>query len=61
MQIRLAYGKSGLDIELPAHWKAVVLEPRFTPGLSNPFQSISQALRQSHKFYFHEGLGKDGR
>jgi lactate racemase len=45
MQIRLAYGKSGLDIELPAHWKAVVLEPRFTPGLSNPVQSISQALR----------------
>jgi lactate racemase len=45
MNIRLAYGKFGLEIDLPDRWKAVVIEPRYIPGLPNPVDSLKQALR----------------
>ena len=43
--VRLAYGKSGLWINLPDAWGAEVVEPRFVPGLANPCLAIAEALR----------------
>ena len=31
MQIHLAYGKSGLPVELPDDWEVTLVEPRFVP------------------------------
>lgn len=45
MQIKLAYGKTGLEINLPDTWDVIVVEPRFVPGLNDPHQAIRQALR----------------
>ena len=46
MRIKLAYGKDGLWIDLPAGAKVAVLEPRFVPGLSDEAAAIRAALRQ---------------
>jgi len=45
MQVRLAYGRSGLEVELPEE-RVVVIEPRFTPGLVDEASQIRTALRQ---------------
>jgi nickel-dependent lactate racemase len=45
MHIQLAYGKTGLPIELPDDWDVTVLEPRFIPGLPDPNRAITRALR----------------
>ena len=45
MQIHLAYGKSGLPIELPDDWEVTVVEPRFVPALPEPEHALTQALR----------------
>lgn len=42
--VRLAYGKEGLDIQVPAD--AAVIEPRYLPGLANERAAIVQALRE---------------
>lgn len=41
--VHLAYGKDGLDIEVPAD--AMVIEPRYVPGLPDEQAAIVQALR----------------
>jgi nickel-dependent lactate racemase len=46
MKVKLAYGKQGLEINLPDDWKATVVEPRYVPGLPNPIEAIRQALRE---------------
>jgi nickel-dependent lactate racemase len=43
MQVHLAYGRHGLDVELPS-W-AQVVEPRHAPGLADEAAAIRQALR----------------
>jgi nickel-dependent lactate racemase len=44
MQIELAYGKSGLRLELPEAWDVSVIEPKYLPGLPNPEAALQQAL-----------------
>ena len=45
MHIKLAYGKTGLEVNLPDTWDVTVVEPRFVPGLRDPHKVIRQALR----------------
>ncbi len=45
MMIRLAYGKTGLEIELPDEWNVTVVEPKFVPGLPDSRGALRQALR----------------
>lgn len=45
MNIKLAYGKTGLQIELPDERDVTVVEPRFLPGLPDPGTALRQALR----------------
>ena len=44
MHLRLAYGKSGLPIDLPDDWDVTVIEPRYVPPLPDPVQALAQAL-----------------
>lgn len=44
MKIRLSYGRSGLDFELPADLDAQVLHLNALPILENPVQAVKQAL-----------------
>jgi nickel-dependent lactate racemase len=46
MQVKLAYGKDGLWINLPDGARVTVLEPRFVPGLPDETAAIRAALRQ---------------
>ena len=46
MRLTLAYGKSGLPLELPDDWRVTVIEPRYVPGLPNPAAALTAALRQ---------------
>jgi nickel-dependent lactate racemase len=42
MQVHLAYGEHGLDVELPDD--AVVLEPQRTAGLPDPEKAVTEAI-----------------
>ena len=44
MQVQLAYGRTGLKVNLPEHSR--VLQSRFVPGLSDEAAALRQALRQ---------------
>ena len=44
MKVRLAYGRNGLEIELPDD-RTTVIEPTFVPGLPDPDGAILTALR----------------
>ena len=44
MNVHLAYGERGLDVELPDD--AVVLEPQQVAGLADPEQAVTEALGQ---------------
>lgn len=44
MHIHLAYGRHGLDVDLPDHTQ--VIEPRFVPGLPEEAAALRDALRQ---------------
>jgi nickel-dependent lactate racemase len=43
MQVHLAYGKQGLDVEVPESVR--VVEPRYVPGLLDETTAIQQSLR----------------
>jgi len=45
MRIQLAYGKTGLEIELSGDRDVTIIEPRYLPGLPDPSEAIRQALR----------------
>jgi nickel-dependent lactate racemase len=45
MHIRLAYGKTGLILELPDGRPVTIVEPQFVPGLPDPREALRQALR----------------
>lgn len=45
MKVSLAYGKRGLQIEVPDELRAQVVEPRFRPALEDPLGSLREALR----------------
>jgi lactate racemase len=44
MKIELAYGKTGLWIELPDAWDVTILEPDFEAGLENPAEALRAGL-----------------
>lgn len=45
MRVRLAYGRTGLDVHLPDEWNATVIEPRFVRPLPDPAGALQNALR----------------
>jgi nickel-dependent lactate racemase len=45
MRVKLAYGKTGLEIDLPDAWDVTVVEPRFVPALPDPAAALAAALR----------------
>jgi lactate racemase len=45
MRIQLAYGKSGLPIDLPDDSDVTLIEPRYVPALPDPAGALAQALR----------------
>ncbi len=45
MQIHIAYGKSGLEVDLPEDLNVTIVEPRYIPGLDDPPDAIRHALR----------------
>jgi nickel-dependent lactate racemase len=46
MLTRLAYGKTGLWINLPDDWNVTVVEPRYVPALPDPTAALFDALCQ---------------
>lgn len=44
MKIRLAYGKTGLEVNLRDRLNVEVVEPRYIPGISNPLAALRDAL-----------------
>ena len=46
MNVRLAYGKHGLKVELPDDADITILEPRYVEGLPEPEQAVRQALQE---------------
>ena len=46
MRVHPAYGKSGLDIDLPETWDVTMIEPRFVEGLPDPMEVLQKALRE---------------
>lgn len=45
MKIDLAYGKSGLVIDLCDEWDITIIEPAFVPGVPDPSDALANALR----------------
>ncbi|TFG53680.1 MAG: DUF2088 domain-containing protein, partial [Candidatus Aminicenantes bacterium] len=45
MRIKLAYGKTGLPIELDDSLNVTVVEPSFVPALPDPEAAVRDALR----------------
>jgi nickel-dependent lactate racemase len=45
MRVRLAYGQTGLDVDLPAE-RTTVVTPRFRPAAADPRAEVVRALRQ---------------
>jgi nickel-dependent lactate racemase len=46
MRVKLAYGKTGLWIDLPETWNVTVVEPKFVPALPDPPEVLAAALRR---------------
>src|SRR5688572_23357051 len=46
-RVTLAYGKTGLDVELPAD-RTTVIEPKYLAGLPDEAAALRQAMRQPH-------------
>lgn len=44
MKINLAYGKTGLEVELSDALDVTVIEPKFVPGLPDPEAALKEAL-----------------
>ncbi len=44
MNVRLAYGKTGLSLALPGDLNVTVIEPRYVPGLPDPATALDRAL-----------------
>ena len=45
MHINLAYGKTGLSLDLPDDWDVRVVEPTYPPDLPDPAGALTHALR----------------
>ncbi|MGC8747193.1 MAG: nickel-dependent lactate racemase [Candidatus Saccharicenans sp.] len=47
MRIKLAYGRKGLEIELPDDARVSIIEPEFVPGLDDEREALASALNSS--------------
>jgi nickel-dependent lactate racemase len=45
MKTHLAYGKTGLDLQLNDSWDVQILEPRLVRGVEDPRRALQEALR----------------
>ncbi len=45
MRVELAYGRTGLSLDLPDDRRATIIEPSFVPGLPDEWKAITEALR----------------
>ena len=45
MRIKLAYGKTGMPLELDEAWNVTLVEPHYVAGLPDPVAALGQALR----------------
>ena len=45
MIVKLAYGKSGLELNLPDKLDVTIVKPKYIPGLENQSVAITEALR----------------
>lgn len=45
MNTHLAFGKSGLTVQLPDEWAVEIVEPRYAPGVTDPTKKLREALR----------------
>lgn len=45
MVVNLAYGKTGLALELPDSWDVTIVQPRYVAGLPDPRAALRQALQ----------------
>jgi nickel-dependent lactate racemase len=46
-RVTLAYGKTGLEVDLPAD-RTTVIEPKYLPGLADEAAALRQAMREPH-------------
>jgi len=46
MKIQLAYGKTGLEVELPSNLDVTTIEPKYTPGIPDQQSALLNALRK---------------
>jgi len=46
MKVKLAFGRDGAEVEIPAHVQANILEPKFATAVSSPDTALAEALRQ---------------
>jgi lactate racemase len=44
-RVKLAYGKSGINLQTEKDWNVTVIEPRFAKGIGNPADAITRALQ----------------
>lgn len=47
-QVNLAYGKTGIVMELRDEWNVTIVEPRYVSSLPTPTAAITSALRAPH-------------
>ena len=45
MDVKLSYGRTGLQVALPEQAQATVISPRFVPGLDDEPSAMRDALR----------------
>lgn len=46
MKVKLAFGREGAEIEVPAHVHTTVLEAKFAEAVASPDRALAEALRQ---------------
>jgi lactate racemase len=46
VKVKLAYGRTGLEVALPDHPHLQILEPRYVPGIEDQAGAVRRALRQ---------------
>jgi len=60
MEIKLAYGKSSLQVQLPDHIHTEVVEPKYVKGLTDQGAAVADALSQPiHHPPLKESVGSD--
>ena len=48
MKVKIAYGKTGLDVNFKDEWNVTIVEPKFVNELANPPEALSNALNNPY-------------